>query len=595
MRLTEIGRTTFDFSADSASSPFTWGQLAIWKSIKWLGRESAYFNLHLSLPVPPVVTDDEVLNALRTIVERHEVLRTLFSEEGEGTASSGETERLNVAEKHGDTHRANQTVVGQGSFTVAQYTSPHDPTEEDANDLGNVIAAEGFDHRTEFGLRLAVLSHGGSPRHLIIAVSHLCADLAALLLISQDLAALLRGAELPSVRWRPRDEAAREGSPEGTLRCRSALNFWEQRLNTLPRSHFDHPPVPGATPDSPDRFVRLQLRSPAGAVAATVLADRLSTSVSTVLLTATAVALAGYSGHPTVALQLISGNRSEERVRELVAARSENALYVMDLPDGTFEDAIRASFRPALSAYRHGAYDPIALDRLLESVAMRRGAMPDLACFFNDARMHDGWEQLNIQHAKAFQSPAGLAELAAASEIEFVGAWPRQDAKYFVHSAPSADSLLLNLMADTRLLSRSAMERQLLAMERLLVESAFGQVAVGDAVAPADRATRPVNWVFADGSWCDPDAVANLVSAAADGADVTVDAVPCAGPDRRRGHELVAVSTGGAETLTPQWLHARVVAALGDGVDVVAPHRYVIRGADGRTLAEGSGRPNDGG
>ena len=572
MEFSEPRSAVIEFLGSSGRAPSTWGQRAIWRSIRWMSSGSAYFNLRRCVRVPDDLSGADVLAALRAVVERHEVLRTLFTDTTDCTV---------------------QEVVAQGVLAVALHSSPDEPTESEAADLAAGLMARPFDHEQEFGLRLAVLSHGDAPRWIVIAVSHLVMDMTALHVVERDLTALLGGAELPPPSWTPRQEAERQAGEQGAARGRAALQFWERGLTAIPRSHFDHPPVPGAAADDPERFLRLRLESPAGAVAASILADRCGTTTSIVLLTAAAVALAGRSGHPTAALQLIAGNRSEDRLRDLVGAQAENALFVLNLPDGSFEDAVRASYRPALSAYRHSGYDPAAWAALFDRVALRRGSPPDLAAFFNDARMGDRWDDLEAVHgAEAFHSRTALEALAGKSAIGFVGSWPRQDAKYFVHTSYAPDALHLNLMADTHYLPRPELERMLFAMERLLVGSVFDRVELRDAVEPELRVGRPAHWVPVDGSWCDPGAVAHRVSQAADGADVVVEAAPdgatAALPDR----PLTAVVVGSPAELSLQDLHARVVEDVKGAPDATAPQWYVLRTAAGVTTAEGSGRPN---
>ncbi|MFJ6610140.1 condensation domain-containing protein [Streptomyces sp. NPDC091289] len=572
MAISEPSSTVIEFLGSSGRAPSTWGQRAIWRSIRWMRSDSAYFNLQRCVAVPDGVPAEQVLAALRAVVERHEVLRTLFTDTTDCTV---------------------QEVVAHGAIAVTLRSSPDEPTKSAAAALAAELVSRPFRHEREFGLRLAVLSHGDAPRWIAIAVSHLIMDMTALHVVERDLTALLGGAELPPPRWTPRQEAERQADPSGAARGRAALRFWERGLTAVPRSHFDHPPAPGAAADDPERFLRLRLESPAGAVAASALADRCSTTTSVVLLAAAAVVLAGRSRHPVAALQLIAGNRNEDRLRELVGAQAENALFVLDLPDGDFEDAIRASYRPALSAYRHSGYDPMAWAELLDRVALRRGSPPDLAAFFNDARMGDRWDDLEAARgAEAFHSRTALEALAAKSAVRFIGSWPRQDARYFVHASYSPDALHLNLMADTHYLSRPELERLLFSMERLLLDSVFDRVHIRDAVEPELRVGRPADWILADGSWCDPGAVAHQVSEAAGGARVVMETAPTGPTAGHPDRPLTAVVTGGPEGLSIQELHARVVDGSQGAPHITAPQWYVLRTAAGLTVAEGSGRPD---
>ncbi|MFE2596800.1 condensation domain-containing protein [Streptomyces sp. NPDC059396] len=578
MEFLRVGVANIVFAGSSGVAPTTWGQRAIWKSIKWLGDDSGYFNLRRDVTVPDGTSMSDLLVALRITMERHEVLRSLFTDTPDGGL---------------------QTVVAEGTLPVALYELPDGDildvsSTSGVDTLAVELARDPFDHASEFGLRVAVVLQYGEPRRVVLVLSHLCADLAALRVIERDLRALLAGVELPKADWQPRDEGLRQLGPQGTRRGRSALLYWRSELEVIPRTHFDYPPLSGhadGVPE-PERFIRLRLESPAGAIAASILADRHSCSVSTVLLAASAVTLAVYSGHRVAVLQLIAGNRYEPRLHDLVAPQAENALFVLPLSGATFGDTIKAAHQSALTAYRHSGYDPVAWDEMLREVEVGRGTRPDLAAFFNDARVEDRWDGMETCHGpEVFRSTDALHALAARSDLHFVGAWPRQDAKYFVHTSNAPRVLHLNLMADTRFLPRPVMEQLLLVMESLLVESVFGEMPVSKAIEQSARARRPDHWVLVEGAWCDPDAVARHVAQQAQGGEVAVKAIPVPEAADPAECSLTAIVTGCAADLLPETLHARVVAGMDGAHDAVAPQHYVLRSSSSGTTREGTGRP----
>ncbi|MER7705174.1 condensation domain-containing protein [Kitasatospora sp. NPDC097605] len=542
----------------AGSAPLSWGQHAIWKSIKWLGAQAHYFNIPRTLAVPAGCSTDQVVDAVWRLIDRHEALRTTFSETPDGPV---------------------QTVAGDGAAEVAVFTAERPVPPEEAAALAQRLADRPFDHATGFGMRYAVVTVDGAPSWLLLVVSHQCTDFYGIRLLEAELRTLLAGGEPDPVDWYPLDQARFQQEGEGAARGRASLDFWRRTLTRVPRSHFDFAPA-GTDPEDPERFVRLRLDSPAGAVAADLLATRCQVSTSTVLLTAAAAVIAAYSGHDTAVLQLIAGNRNEPRLRAMVGAQTENALFVLKLADGTFEDAVRRCFLPGMSAYRFGEYHPPSMDAVHDEVRLHRGVGLDLSSFFNDVRMNDRWESLPPTDGSAEQ----LAELARRSTVSFIGAWPRQDAKYFVHVQYMPDTLHLFLMADTAYLPRPVVERLLRAMEDLLVRSVHGEVAVREAAGP-ERAHRPEGWAFADACWFDPAETGRLVSAAADGAPVRV-AVTQDGPAR-----LVADLTATGPAVDLAALHRAVVALVDGRTDVVAPHHYRVFTPSGELLAEGSGRP----
>lgn len=455
--------------ARSGSAPMTWGQQAIWRSIAYLGAQAHYFNLTRVLAVPAGTSTDDVLGAVAALVARHEALRSTFTHGPDGPV---------------------QTVHGDGAVAATVHrTEPGAPgpvDEAGAQAVADDLAATAFRSDDEFGMRYAVLTHDARPVWVVLAISHQVADFLGVLVLEEDLSRLLRAETLEPVAWQPLDQARHQQEGEGARRGRAALAYWERVLTSAPASYFDRVPPPDETADDdPARFVRLRLESPAGAAAAQVLADRCRASTSTVLLTAVAMILAGYTGHQTAVLQLIAGNRNEPRLRRMVGAQNENALYAMTPGEGTFEDAVRSGFFTAMTAYRHGEYDPAALDEVRERVQSARGEELDLSVFFNDARVRDRWEAL----PDPGDDPAALTALRECSTVSFVGSWARQGATFFVHTPYAPDSLHLCLMADTHRVPAPVIEGLLRAMETLLVESVHGAVTASEALGDLSAAS----------------------------------------------------------------------------------------------------------
>ncbi|WP_175412146.1 condensation domain-containing protein [Streptomyces sp. TRM64462] len=437
----------------AGTAPMSWGQRAIWKSIAWLKEEAHYFNTPRVVRIPDGTTTDRAVAAIAGVLTRHEALRTTFADGPDG---------------------GTQTVHGEGEVTVEVHATAAPLPEEEAAAFARRLAATAFRHADEFGMRYALLTYGGRPVWLVLVVSHQVSDFWGVRVLERDLDVLLRGGDLEEdAAWQPLDQARHQQEGVGARRGREALAHWERTLTSVPASLFDAaPPEDGVADDDPERFVRLRLASPAGAVAAERLADRCRVSTGTVLLTAAAAVLAAYTGHEQAVLLLIAGNRNEPRLKGMVGAQTENALFVMEPGDGTFEDAVRGGFLTAMTAYRHGEYDPVAMDEVHARVRRARGTDLDLSAFFNDVRMRDRWEALPDV---APDDAAALEELRARSEISTTGTWPRQDAKYFVHTEYAPDRLHLYLMADTHHIPRATMPTLLRAMETLLVASAHGE------------------------------------------------------------------------------------------------------------------------
>ena len=72
------------------AAPLTWGQRSVRRWIDWLGPHEASLNVPYVLPVPPGADVTAVGRALRHLVERHEALRTTYSEGGQWVVREGE-------------------------------------------------------------------------------------------------------------------------------------------------------------------------------------------------------------------------------------------------------------------------------------------------------------------------------------------------------------------------------------------------------------------------------------------------------------------------------------------------------------------------
>lgn len=427
------------------TGPMTWGQKSIHASIRWLGDEAYYFNLLRVVDVPEGVEKGRVLDALSSLLARHDVLRTHFHETSDGLV---------------------QQVHGSGDATVHVTHAEDGAAADVARAFVARLARHTFRHESELPVRLGLVLDHGQPSHVVLAVSHLAVDGWAADLLKQDLVALLAGTQEPAPLWQPLDQAQHESDGPGAARGDAAIAYWRRTVATVPRSLF---PVVDPTP-RPDRFVRLGMESRALAVAATLVSARCGVSTGTVLLAAAAVVLGRHVGQDRVALQLIASNRLDERSRQLVAALAENALFAVDVSpagaEGGFATVARRTFAAGLNAYRHAQYDPQELHRFLEQE--REGDDPlDLGCFFNDMRIGRDWGV----DVESFASVDAVRDLVVQTKTRHVGSWDRQDARYFVSVADDEELCILYLLADTELVSPAEIESLLRQMESVVVEA----------------------------------------------------------------------------------------------------------------------------
>lgn len=450
-------RVQFD-GGDDRTGPMTWGQKAIYSSIKWLGDGAHYFNIARIVETPGEVSVARACDALADLFRRHEVLRTFFHETGAGWS---------------------QQVCPSGAADVVVVHAEDGSAEQAAVDLCAELSGLTFLHDQELPIRLGLVLQQGRVARVVLVVSHLAVDGWAVGLLEQDITDLLARNEVAWPSWHPVDQAQYESDGPGAERGAGALTYWHRALADVPRSLF---PVVDEE-ESPERFVRLGMRSRALAVAATILSARCGVSTGTVLLAATATVLGQHVGQDRVALRLIAGNRLDARSRRYVGALSENALCVLDVGAAREEDGFakvsRLAFGAGMLAYRHAQYDPVVLDEMLADERERNGGVLDLGHFFNDTRSGREW----AIDVRAFDSADAVRELVGLTDVRFVGSWERQDATYFVHVEEAAETCMLYLMADTQKVSSSDMAQLLRAMETVVVDAAVRGLP-GEPVVP---------------------------------------------------------------------------------------------------------------
>ncbi|MFF3599733.1 condensation domain-containing protein [Kitasatospora indigofera] len=433
----------------SGTAPLTWGQRAIWSAIGRTRPGDWYFNFCRTLMLPRRYDLPQVLAAIRFVLERHESLRTrLTGTEGEplqSAAAAGvlEVEVLEVAA--GDREA--------GARVAERY------------------AARGFDYEREWPVRIAVLTKGGVPAELVMAFCHLAADYEGTGYLLRDIRAALAGrtAGLPPAP-RPSELALHQESVEGRRFAEAAAAHWERAYRLIPVSMF---PAGEYVPAEP-RYQRLELISPALAVAVPAVAGRLAVSTSTVLLAAAGAVLRGRTGHDTVAMLAISGNRVAPRTREIVSTLSLEALVVLPFEGVTgFEEAVRATGRAAMAGYRFGHYDERDRDRVVAAESARRGEPVHPYCCVNDLRGAG-------QGAAVVSGPAGVHPAALLDGTRLLELSPLEQlsCRFCLHFDDAPGALSIRLTADTGCLPLPAMARFLRETERLLVAAHDGEVSL---------------------------------------------------------------------------------------------------------------------
>lgn len=483
--MTELmDRIELAFQADTGGTfPMTWGQQAFWRQkIRVYSLEaSRHFNIPMFIDLPDDIIADQAMVAVafRRLVERNEVLRSHFLDGPEGLRQR--------VERTG--------TIGLLVCQVPQQ-APREASRSRAQALAAELAVAPFNHDVDWGIRLALVCAGGTPRHLAFAFSHMMTDGGGILALLNDFFGLLRGqadASEPDRPWQPADQVHREQSERGTRRSQAAIRYWRKQLERIPPSLFPWPAGPAQQP----RFHRLRLDSGALAIAAARLAANCGVSVPSAVLAGTALALTALTGQGTCALVVVVSNRFDADIRAMVGAASQDGLFVADLNGGTVAEAVRTVHRSVTTSFYYGHYDPGAMAELVDAVGTQRGVCLDLSAMYNDlSRFVEAAEEETGagQEAVVPVAEAHVRELLGETVITHESTWEGQHCTMYLAAEPGRDTCSLQLVADTAYLPPPGMEALLLGIEKIVTEAAYRDIAVADIpalvnMAPAGQIT----------------------------------------------------------------------------------------------------------
>ncbi|MBV1856195.1 condensation domain-containing protein [Catellatospora tritici] len=465
--------------APVAAGPLTWGQYAIWAAIGRTAPNDHYFNLTRVLVPPdkcrPLAVDD-ALDRIGRALSGHPTLRTrlLALSAPPATASahatgSDDDQRTDEPVRPGAP--VQQEITASAEVPVRVVTAADESAAaQAAAGLAEELAATAFGYGTEPPVRLGVVLVDAAVAWVVLALCHLATDGHGADILVRDVRLALLGRAGPV----PGDPAAisqEETSAAGRDRSERVVAAWRDAYLALPSSMF---PTPRAEPQ-PVRWWVGRLTSPALGLAAAALAARHRTSVSSVLLAATAALVSADGAGDRAAVLTIVGNRFDPSRRDLVATLSQEGLFTLDTAAADFADLIRPAWRESLRAYRSGYYDQAALDATLARVSAERGETVHPMCCFNDMRLVD--------------LPPGVpptADQVRAARAATVFTWaspqPLVGCRFCAHVTADGPALTYQVTGDTRYLPPQRLRAFALGMEELVVSAVDG---------PAPLATLP--------------------------------------------------------------------------------------------------------
>jgi hypothetical protein len=414
----------------------------------WLAMRRQHSSMPIGgvVPLAPGTTLDDVAQAVRFILGRHESLRTRLGFHADG--------------------RPYQVLADRGELRVPVL----DADGVDPADLAEQVRVgfrdTEYDYAEEWPVRAAVIRHEGRPDRMVATYCHLALDAHGMRRLLADLTTMGPGPATPVTGLPPLAQARWQNGPDGRAHCDNALRRWERVLRAIPPRRFRD-----STDRRHPRHWQARWTSPAAHLAVRTIAARLGVDTGPVLLAAFAVALHRVTGIHPIATQLMVSNRFRRDLADSVSTVSQPSLCLLDIAGLTFDAAVRQAWQASLGSYKCGYYDPEARDALRARVEADRGEPVDIACFFNDRRLGDRPADTGPV------DPAAIRAALPASTLRWEHRLDRSSERLFVHVNDAPDTVDLGVCADTHYVSPGDVETFVAALEDMVVRAAVDPAA----------------------------------------------------------------------------------------------------------------------
>ncbi|GAA4465856.1 condensation domain-containing protein [Phytohabitans houttuyneae] len=426
----------------------SWGQLELWQGMR---RRNTWMPVGYALPAEPGTTVADVVAELRFAMGRYQPMRTRLRFDPDG--------------------RTRQVVSRRGEVTleVVDVRDDGDPAEV-AEQVRRRYWDSDYDFVEQWPVRAAVVRHRGLLTHRVMVLCHLVTDGFGALVMLRELSERdpHTGPGTP-VAMQPVQQARWQRSPAGRRQCDAALRYWEQALHSMPAGRFTGG---GAAAQQPRHWsARLTSRAMYGALL--VLAARLNSDTSPLLLGVFATAWGRVTGKDPVVARVVVNNRFRPGLGESVSQVAQTGLLVAELAGLSVDAALDRVRRRAIVAYKHAYYDPERLEALVRRVGRERGEELDIGCFYSDRRL--------IERDPSVDAPVPDEREVRAALPETTFRWESKgdeaSERLFVFINPADGVTDINIFGDTAYVSPAQMEACLRGMEAVALEAAFQPTA----------------------------------------------------------------------------------------------------------------------
>ena len=340
--------------SDRGPAPLSFAQERLW-FIDQLGVTGSGYNVPIALRLTGALSSQDLETAIRGLVQRHEILRTRFTEtNGKPVQHAGPEEAVH--------------------FAKTDFSKTLDP-EQAVREQLETLASEPFDLRREYPVRSHLFRLADEEHVLVVILHHIACDGWSMGILARDLSALYNAvvgnaaAALPHLPVQYSDFARwqREDVPKRHFTTR--LDWWCRKLSgaetlDLPTDH-PRPSIQDFTSDSVEFSVPQDV-----AAALASLGQEHGATLFMVLLASFAVALGGRSGQSDIVVGTPVANRHPEETEELVG------FFVNSLPlrveldwEASFESLLAQVRDTTLASLEH---QEVPFERLVETLAPLR-------------------------------------------------------------------------------------------------------------------------------------------------------------------------------------------------------------------------------
>jgi hypothetical protein len=553
LRLTPMRPIPVEFSGDRAGEgPLTLGQLNVYA---WVSRlpEQFYAILRVELPVPAMVSVDDVAQAAAVLIARHESLRTTYV----------------PGYLPGEPARQRVTAAGIQPLEICSLGEGQwEPQDRPAVGEALVQWLRESPDPGQCPVRMAVaIAPGAGDRVIACAArfSHLSMDNGAIEILKRDFASLLGDPARRQARQdghQPLDQAGLEATPGERHRAEAALDYLREQSRRIPRCLYA---LPGARPSG--ESLAVELSSAAAAMAVRRVAARTRTSRPSVVLAAICAVVARRAGYRELVFPVVSSNRFERHLVNYVGSLAQTSIATVEIGGRSFDELAGRTWTTVMEASRHGRFDAAKRAAMGELTGHERGLRFSYVPLFNSL-VPESWSGLTA--GVGFQ-PEEIDAALARTELRWRPT-PVSGTPILFRLGQIDGCLRMDVWSgDAGLVPRAELESVLLAVERLLVAAAHGDVTGGQMpeVIGLEPIAGTADRILVDHCWVDIADVQRLLDDALAPAVTRVFA-------SADGRPLTAHLTATDDIRTPEQAHARCMTALAHHPTAITPRHYVV-------------------